>query len=142
MEKEDINNFLKTLPRTFSYQIDGYINSIENVSEDIFLEAKIEYDFNLLNDLLYFAAIKKVWALINSQYWTIKNALSILGKNRITEINIGSSYYTKDSQDFLEIEEFRSDFLNLITELELNEILDSKNMSELLRLIHSKNSNG
>lgn len=137
MEKEDIINLIRTLPRNFSYQIDGYINSIENASKDIFLEAKIEYDTILLNKLLYFAAIRKVWSLVNSQYWALKNALSILGRNRISEISIGSANYTQDSQDFLEIQEFRSNFLDLLIELELSEVVESKNMSELLKLIHS-----
>lgn len=77
---DNLRLLTKQLPYNMREAVDGYASSVYAAGEEIFRNASISYDEQLLDKLVFFAGVRRIWTLVDTQYWIIDNSLSQLGK--------------------------------------------------------------
>jgi hypothetical protein len=103
VNKSDLSQLIEALPYNLREQIDGYVASIEAVGVEIFQESKIRYSQEALDRLLFFAGLRRLWTLLDTQYWVMDNSLTLLKQHDVSAVSLGSTDYGRNSDSFLEL---------------------------------------
>jgi len=136
MGKSELNEVIYLLPYTLKNEIGGYATSIELASTEIFLNAGIEKKQEILDKLIFLACIKRIWTIVSSQFWIVDNTLTLISHDSdFKEVKVGATIFSKTSDTYKQLKDLRDKFELLIHELELNEIVQSKTLVDILKLI-------
>lgn len=135
MSKEALYEIIGCLPYNIRIEINGYVDSIENVSAEIFESAGIGYNEGLLESLLLLAGIRRIYSMVDSQFWILDNSLSLVRQQEVRKIRIGSSSYGYDSEEYTEIRELKNELEALITQLGILKYIKATSLSEILVLL-------
>ncbi|WP_338825148.1 hypothetical protein MHOCP_07020 [Moorella humiferrea] len=134
--KELLKEILYELPSVMREEIEGYIQSIESNAPSIFEEIEVKHPSeDLVEQLIFYAGIRRIWTLLSTVYWTIDNSLVLMRNYDVTSIRVGTTIYGKKTEYYLRLRQLFQDFNTLLSQLGLKEIVDASNLIEIATLI-------
>jgi hypothetical protein len=130
--------FIDALPFSLRGDIQGYIASVDDVKHDIFASVGFEFSDELYEQLIFIAAIRRLWSIIDNQYWTIDNTLALGRRYNIGGIIVGRSRYTPTSSEYIEVRELRKELEQLLVSSDFRKYIDFSSLSEILLALGGK----
>src|SRR5580704_8288369 len=89
MASAQIRELLSDLPFTTRNAVEGYVDAVDAVVDDIALEANIELTSDIRDDFLFIIAIRKIWTTVNGQYWVLHTSANIAEEIGIDGFQVG-----------------------------------------------------
>lgn len=134
--KEALKEILYELPSVMREEIEGYIQSIESNVPSIFEEIGVKHPSDeFVEQLIFYAGIRRIWTLLSTVYWTIDNSLVLMRNYDVTSIRVGTTIYGKKTEYYLRVSQLFQDFDTLLSQLGLKDIIDARNLTEVAILI-------
>lgn len=140
MSKYALRELLELLPYNLREEIDGYAMSIYRAGEEIFREAGYQYDEQILDKLVFFAGLKRIWSMVDTQYWIMDNSIMLIQKQGVHNIRIGGPSYGFNLDTYAEIRSLREEFKYILLKLGLNEILEANDIHDILEIVRGESS--
>lgn len=128
-----LTEVMAALPSRLARDIAGYIRSVRDALPSIFREANVDRTTDLENQLLFVAAIRKLYWLCSAGYWMVENSLSLVGKSGITSVRSGSLILSKNSAYYLRMQALLDDLEELVGRQNLEELVRHSPYSEALK---------
>lgn len=139
MAEPRISAISAELPWTLQQKLTAYVSWVEDVADEIFERADVPRSATLLDDFLFFAGIRKLWSLVNAQYWTADNSLSILQDYRVEGVSLAGSTYTRNSSEYRDLQVLRTTLRDVLADLQILHLVESSSLSELLERLQQEN---
>lgn len=139
-----LNDILSELPLNLKTNIDGYMRSIENSLDEIFLpfinNSKKNINKEIVDKFLFLILLRKIKATIKTQILILSNSLSISNKDIKNNFGFqtGKKIYSKSSKEFKELSKLEMEFDSLILKLDLNHYIYSSSPSNLLEILYEE----
>lgn len=135
MSKTQLKKITDNLPLNLRNDVNGYVQSIIEVQEQIFKENGIKFSADLSDKFIFLIGIKRIIQFVDNQYWVMNNSFAILKKYSINSIKIGAQSINKQSEYYKEISELRASLMKMIKRNGLIELMSTRSHGELLKLI-------
>ncbi len=144
MPNRHIQGMTIGLPYSLREAVNGYVDAVAAALPEIQREARVEIADVRTDEFLIVVAIRRIWASVNNQYWTMNDcieiasrsdvAASMLGTAQTRGFRVGRDEISADSAAFLESRQLRQRFEELIIKLEIEEVVaQSAGLSDLAR---------
>lgn len=138
MSLEALRAILTQLPRALSDEIDGYVNSVHQSVGEIFKEAETQADPIMVDTFLFCIGIKRLWTIVDSQYWVIDNSLTLLRNTGSTGFRVGSTSVQKSANEIQSLAQVRADLQGILTQIGLEDIVMATDLKTIVRMISQK----
>ncbi|MEQ8690197.1 MAG: hypothetical protein RIC89_05085 [Pseudomonadales bacterium] len=136
MSLHALEEVLSDLPYALREQVFGYARSIDVVSEEICRNAGVQPSSKLLDQLVFVAGLRKLFSIVDSNYWIIDNAGALLSQTAdVGQVRIGSTDFSRRGQYHLALEQMRRDFLSLLDENSISEFVVESDYQEIARML-------
>lgn len=123
---------LEALPRGLADQLDTYMRFIEEVAPSIFDDTAVPFDLVLRDQLVFLAGVRRLWALVNSQYRMLDESLDMLRATDIDAVRVGSSLFGRNTGDYVALRELRMSLRNELRRLDILPFIDAPTVSDIL----------
>lgn len=144
MANDLIREFTNNLPRSLQDSVEGYVDSVSAALPEIERESSVRIAGHRLNEFLLIVAIRRIWATVNVQYWTMHDSIEIAARSHaespkgqgssLRGFRIGRDEIARDSEPFREAAALRRDLEKILTRLEIKELVtDTSDLSDLAR---------
>lgn len=130
---------IEPLPLALAEQVLGYARSVQEVANEIFLDAQLEPSDEAIQLLIFIAGIKKLFAIVDSNYWVMDNAGEILRRSYDSDrILVGASDLSRHGQYYDELLTIRIKLEELLSECGLMEYVEVSYSEIAWRLLHER----
>lgn len=127
---------LEVLPFSLAEQVLSYAKSVEAAAPDIFRSAGLRQTPEITNKLVFVAGIRKLFSIIDSNYWVIDNAGEILERQQDQgQIRVGGTDLSRGGDYHRELSRLRDDFQNVISESNLEYYVSNVPYAEVVRTL-------
>lgn len=130
---------LKKLTQELSYalriELEEYVESIDPVLPVIFAEAQVEETLENVNAFLFAAGVRRLWALVDSQFRILESALTLAARNGLGAFQFGSTIYSRSSPAYFEIKSLREALRGRLQSAGLSSILQARTLAEMLHML-------
>jgi hypothetical protein len=133
MGKEALRNFLAQLPPPIQSQIEGYVSSVETRAFEIFQNASITFTNEKLDALLFYSGLRRLWSLVQTQYWILDNCLHLVG-DQADGVQVAGVEQTFQSRGYRSFQGLWFDLENIIQKAGVRQIVEARNLVEVLIL--------
>lgn len=130
-----LNEIMKELPFSIREEIGGYLASVELNATSIFEESKVQLTKERLDKFIFLVGLRRIWTMVDTQYWILDNCLSLVQENQVKDVTIGSLHLSKDSEGYNRMKDFRHNFYLLLIEIGFIRITDVKTMGDIISLV-------
>jgi hypothetical protein len=142
MSLDLLSEMLETLPFTLRDQIEGYAQSIDEVTEEIFRDARVEFSEELGDRLVFVAGIRRLWTITNSHYSILDNSLALIAEHDVQGFAVGSRLFTRQSAEFAEIRQLRDDLFRRLQQLGLEQYVLARTLRDVLLMLRGEAQDG
>jgi len=134
-----LTDTLESLPYSLKEQVLGYARSISAVAPEIFKEAGVRRNDKTEDKLVFLAGLRKLFSIIDSNYWVIENAGAILEKQQAQfSVRIGGSDFSRGGDYHSQLNTLRKELNNYFIEQGILDLIESRNYSDLVRTIQNE----
>lgn len=141
MTNQPLAAVLDELPTPVAADIRGYVASIEASAKEIFADARVSMDAELLEQFLLLMGVRRLWAMVNGQYWILGHSLSLLSRQGVDEVRLLGASYGYDSPEFHSMRELRSSLEAVLRQLGLSRLVAERTpRGALVKLARSRGS--
>ena len=133
MSRAALNELIIELPYSLRERIDGYVASVVAESEAIFEEAGVPLTRDLLGGLIFFAGVRKLWAIVDSYYALMVNSLALVESHDIEVMMVGATRYSRHSETYTTIRQLRNQLESQLLELGIYSVLQERSLASLVR---------
>lgn len=137
MSKTILMEAVGELPYALRDEIEGYTSSVLESSPEIFREAGLKMDPQLLDEFVFFAGLRRLWSLVNGRYWLLDRSLGIAHDTGVKSISVGGREFKKNAGDHRELRLIRQALLEKLTELKVAHVVQAKSLQEMLSLLRT-----
>lgn len=137
-----LSSILEPAPPQLREQIIGYARSVDAAAADIFEDADVPFDEELAEDLVLLAGLRRLWSIVDGQYWIVANSLHLLSDHNISEVGVGGSIYGYGTRSFQQIRDLRDQFQRLLRELNVLRLVEAGSPADLLVLLAEESGHG
>ena len=135
MSKAKVEELIEELPNSIKEQVLSYVKSVDDASIEIFKSSGIKYSKKLSDQLIFIAGIKKVFSMVDSIYWLIENSNSMLERNDMNSIRIGSTDLSRESQFYRELSNLRNELVEVLNENNLSDLISERQYGNILKAL-------
>lgn len=139
MSKTILMEAVGELPFALREEIEGYTSSVLESSEDIFREAGLKMDEQLRDEFVFFAGVRRLWALVNGRYWLLDRSLGIAHDTGVKSLSVGGRNFERNTGDHRELRLVRQALLERLVELKVAHIVQTQSLKEMLSLLREEN---
>jgi len=133
-----LSDALESLPYSLKEQVLGYARSISEAAPEIFKEAGVRRDNKTEDTLVFLAGMKKLFSIVDSNYWVIDNAGAILEKEQSQfSVRIGGSDFSRGGDYLSKLDMIRKELNSYFIEQGIADLIESRNYSEIVRTIQN-----
>jgi hypothetical protein len=139
MASRRVQSITERLPYSLREGVNGYVDAVAAVVPDIARDARVEISGDRLDQFLLIVAIRKIWSVVNSQFWIMNDCISLAthtppgseGLPQTRGFRIGRDEISQDSAAVVEGRTLRQELYNLILRLDIEAlVLDSSSLSD------------
>lgn len=127
-----VEQIARELPPRLAADMIGYARSVERSLSEIFRDAGVARTDDLAKQLVFIAAVKKLYSICSSNYWILDSSLHAL-RNEATEVRFGSTVVSRSSPYFRRLRRLQTDLLEILGEHGLFEFIELGSYSEIAR---------
>lgn len=122
------------LPHTLFEQVISYARAIEDATPEIFKDAGIKPNRELANTLVFIAGIRKLFSIVNSNYWIVDNVGAILANQQeIYSVRVGNTDLSRGGTYHQSLNNITTEFTELLTEHKLVQYVSNVPYADILR---------
>ena len=96
-----LSEAIDDLPYALSEQVLSYARALEVAAPEIFRDADVKPNRELTNTLVFIAGLRKLFSIVDSNYWVVDNAGAILANQQdqysvrvgSTDLSCGGTYH-------------------------------------------------
>jgi hypothetical protein len=136
-----IREFIENLPRSMQDNIEGYVDAVAAALPDIVREASVKIEARQVDEFLVVVAIRRLWAAVNTQYWTMNDSIEVASRPRsdiaapetsIRGFRLGRDEISANSGPFRESRLLRKELDKLLSQLEIKAfVTETVSLSEV-----------
>lgn len=142
MSRARLAEALGPLPFALREQVEGYVSFVEETAAEAFTGANIRPDDELLDEFSYFAGLRRLWTLVDTEFWLIDRSL-VLGRDfGLDGITAGGSRFSRGQGQHLELGRLRDNLLNEFSRLEILDLVQSNSLEELASVLWERRNRG
>ena len=136
MSLDELVSVTENLSYAHREQVLGFATFVEDAADDL-LEAAGVHNVNdqLIDQLVYAAGVWRLWQSINSQVSLLNNSLTLMAASGVNGVRLGSTTYTRDSQQNLMLTRLRDDLRRVLRDNGLQFMTSSASLPELVRSV-------
>jgi hypothetical protein len=139
-----IRDLTGNLPRSLQDAVEGYVDAVAAALPDIQRDASVKIDAHGVDAFLLIVAVRRIWAAVNSQYWTMNDTVEI-ARRASADIStpdgasfrgfrLGRDEISENSLSFIEGRQLRKNMEKLLSDMGIRELVaESSSLSELAR---------
>lgn len=140
-------DIVELLPWSLQRETERYLASVRVNARETFRSADVEFSREGLELLLFFAAIQKLWATVNSQAWIVNHSLGLLERTQdsaervdtpASGLRVGRSTYTRGSPEYGQLVALRAELNQLLKRLEVRSVIERSSLPQILRNLHKR----
>ncbi|MFA4911414.1 MAG: hypothetical protein WC649_10285 [Desulfobacteria bacterium] len=135
MSLRELADTINSLPYALSDQVLSYAKSLELSAPDIFKDAGIERTKELTDTLVFIAGLRKLFSIVNSNYWVIDNAGAILSKQNQYEVRVGRTDLSRGGTYHQALNALSKDLYEILSQHNLLQYVQNMPYSEIVRKI-------
>lgn len=136
MSLNDVRLLVADLPRALGEQVIGYAESVDRALPEIFREARRRKNQQVVDQLVFIAAVKKIHWLASSSYWTLENSGKLLASMNVTRVRVGQSDLSRGGIVYEQLQSLLNDLETVLEQQQAGDYL-RMSWSELVRAIVS-----
>jgi hypothetical protein len=126
-----LRQILDSLPPILRSSVINYLDRVDEHTQTIFERARVPLNAESRQRFIFACAIRKVWVIVDSQYWTLTGAVSLLRRYDVSEAAIGSARYGPTSRDYQSIVQIRGDLASQLVEVGLLDVAYAGSLADL-----------
>lgn len=119
MSLRTLQEFTSELPYAIREQVLGYARSVRDAAPEICREAEVPPSLELVDQLMWLAAMKRLHTIVGSAYWTLENANALLQQHDAGPASVGSTDYAEGSLMYATLSRLQGDLGRLEQDLGL-----------------------
>ena len=77
MPNQMVRDLVSELPWAMRNSVEGYVDAVADALSDIEREAGFTLPNGKAEEFLFLVAVRRIWTIVNSQYWIINDSVSI-----------------------------------------------------------------
>lgn len=135
MIPDSLREITDMLPWSLRQDIHGYVSSVDDQRYEIADDAGVELNADRRRRLLFAMGVRRMWAIVNGSYWILDNSLNRLRQCDVHRLQMGSTFYGRQTSSTQQLRDLRSDLAELIDELEIHDVVESTSLPDVLRRI-------
>lgn len=136
MSMKALEETVDILPFALADQVLSYAKSVEAASPDIFRNAGIRQSQEVTNKLVFIAGVRKLFSIIDSNYWVIDNAGEILQREQDQgHIRVGGTDLSRGGEYYRELSNLREDFQSVISENNLEYYVSNVPYADVIKAL-------
>lgn len=137
-------DIVELLPWALRRDTERYLASVRENARELFRQARVRFTPESLEELLFLAAIQKLWASINAQAWIVDSSLGVIAQSRdrsrgtpdIAGLRVGRAIYSRDSYEYAGLQRLRTDLDNTLRRLEIRDVIRKSSLVDLVRYLN------
>lgn len=134
MSVPQLIGMLQGLPPALKDQVVEYARAIESAADDIFQDAGIQRDSALTSKLVIIAGVRKLYAIVESNYWIIEHAGMLLERTtQSSAVRVGSTDFSRGGEYHRTLERMRLEIGNAIEDAGLAPYVYQSGYKEVVR---------
>jgi len=99
---------LEPLPYTLRQRVEGYAEFIEETAEQVAADTGLPAEPSFRDEFVYFAGLRRLWTLVDSQYWLIDRSLALGAGFGVTSVAAGRHRFDRDAGPLYELRRLRT----------------------------------
>lgn len=125
---------LSALPRALRQELSGYANAVASVMSEIASDSGIRLNPELADQFLAVATIRRLWLVVEGQYWLMFNSLDLLStrSSGAAGYRIGRTTLSPSSDTYGDARSLLGDLEAWLKERDLLDLVDSPDLQGLL----------
>jgi hypothetical protein len=123
---------LDALPSKLRSSISGYLERVGEHVPTIFEDAGVPMTIDAQRDFMFAVAVRKLWSKVNSQYWTMTSAVSLLRGFGVAEAAVGGARYSRSSADYIQVRTLHDSLASQLRALGLDEVANAPSLRDLV----------
>jgi hypothetical protein len=132
MASEQIQGLLSDLPFAMRNAIEGYVDAVDAVLEEIARDANVDLTSDIREQFLFIVAVRRIWTIVNGQYWILRTSANIAQERDIDGFQLGHERIGRDSAVNRRVTELRTSLHALLRRLEIEDEASAPNLSDVL----------
>lgn len=134
MSLDEVVAWTENLSYAHRDQIIGFATFVEDAADDLLEAAGVQtINERLVDQLVYAAGVWRLWQSINSQVSLLNNSLTLMAASGVDGVRLGSTTYTRNSQQYVMLTGLRDDLRTVLRDNGLQFIPSSATLAELVR---------
>lgn len=130
-----LRDMFSSLPSALATQIFGYAQSVHDASQEIFKEARVHLTDDLQQKLVFLAGVKKLYTIIDSNYWLIDNSGKLLSGMGTNDVYIGSVDFSRGSEYFSQLDKMRRDLTEILSKFNILHFVEDAGYVEIVQAL-------
>lgn len=139
---KSIDRITYELPFALRKELEGYLNSVDAVHDDICREAGISKDRVSRETFLLVVAVWQLWAYVDSQRWIVENSLALARDYDVGAIQAGGMHLSRGSEEVKSLRKLHGDLRRWLNRKDLNFVIGVKDLRTLLVSIAESGAHG
>jgi hypothetical protein len=125
---------ISDLPYGLSEQVLSYARSLEVAAPEIFREAGVSANRELIESLVFIAGLRKLYSIVDSNYWVLDNTGAILEREQVQfSVRVGSADLSRGSEYHHSLVTVRRELIELLSEHQLLQFVQNIPYVEVVR---------
>jgi len=133
----ELRSLLTELPRSLAEEIEGYSSSVSDAYSAIASEVGVPRNQReeLEGEFVFAAAIRRLWTLLDTQYWILSHSLGLLASQDVGTVRLGGTRYSRDSRAFRDVRALRDDLQSVVRGLGIEPHVNAPSLSDLASIL-------
>ena len=134
MTIQALSEAIDNLPYALSEQVLSYARALEVAAPEIFRDAGIKQNRELTNVLVFIAGLRKLFSIVDSNYWVVDNVGAILASQQEQySVRVGSTDLSRGGTYHQSLSTIRREFTELLTKHNLIQYVGNVPYVDILR---------
>ncbi len=135
MARGELQIVLDQLPRPIRETIEGYVDFAEEASEELFSEVGIARTDDLMSEFLFLCGLRRLWSLVDADYWILDNSLAITREFGIGGVRAGGIDYAHGTGFVAQLAELRGQLQAILDQADVLTLVRAQHLSEMLEML-------
>ena len=135
MSRRQLRELMEEFPASIQERVLDYALRVEEAALDIFENVgRRQLAQSEVDDLVFLAGIRKLWAMIDFQYRTFQ-AVVTAEEYGLAGLRAGPSIYARGSPDLVAVSLLREDLRRTLMDFGIFQVIQVRNLSDLARRV-------
>lgn len=134
MSSTEFRPAIEGLPSNLREDLNGYVRAVEESLPGILSDINIpQSEWQKLYKVVPFVAgIRRLYGIINGQYWMMQDALEFAERGNFKGFAYGRFYVSPESEEYLRAKELNNVFFKWLTDNDIVQVVSAPKLSDAI----------